>query len=323
MSIIFYKLFSLVWKKKYDWIDHDKLIDTQIVRINASLRMVGSSKLKGGYVLEMDDDKYTLEDSLIRIYSKTMRKQEQIITEKNINSKKCMIDIFKDKGFDYTQLNSQSLDKNYDPDMMHSTDAYEQLRAETKVKNILGEYQITDSQYGQDVYDACFKLCDKIKPGIFKKGKIKGIKMNLMREKPKKCLLSGKFHENENAFLSIYKRETHYEIRYGCYRYCHDDIDTVIIGGLNIKTLKPIEGLKFDPEKSFKSKKKAQRTKKEIINDKKYKIKEMLDTYELLNLYTNKKITLLYDDDNDDVSSSVSISEESSNSSCSDTASSY
>ena len=41
MSKIFYQLFCLTWDKCYDWIRSDKLIDLQIVKKNASLRMIG------------------------------------------------------------------------------------------------------------------------------------------------------------------------------------------------------------------------------------------------------------------------------------------
>lgn len=71
-SKIFYEQLSQLWDTKYKWIHSSKLFDKQIVRKNASLRMVGSSKI-GGYNLVFDDNKYTLQDSLIRIYDDKYR----------------------------------------------------------------------------------------------------------------------------------------------------------------------------------------------------------------------------------------------------------
>nr|URM62083.1 DNA primase small subunit [Mimivirus sp.] len=81
MSKIFYKLFCSEWDRKYLWISSSKLIDFQIVRNKASLRMVGSTKIDGT-PLVFDDNIYSLSDSLIRIYLKNQRDKEQLITKK-------------------------------------------------------------------------------------------------------------------------------------------------------------------------------------------------------------------------------------------------
>lgn len=79
LSKIFYNLFNIIWDEKYHWINSKDLIDIQIIRKHASLRMVGSSKI-GGNVLVFDNENHKLVDSLIRIYNK---KKEQIITINN------------------------------------------------------------------------------------------------------------------------------------------------------------------------------------------------------------------------------------------------
>src|SRR5579872_4392793 len=84
LSDVFYKLFSIEWDKNYEWIGSDKLIDVQIVRLHASLRMVGSSKI-GGYILKLDCEKYNLIDALIRIYQKRARAIEQTVSMENLN----------------------------------------------------------------------------------------------------------------------------------------------------------------------------------------------------------------------------------------------
>lgn len=80
LSKIFYNLFNKIWDEKYNWINSKDLIDTQIIRKHASLRMVGSSKI-GGNILVFDNKNHKLVDSLIRIYDK---KEEQLITIDNI-----------------------------------------------------------------------------------------------------------------------------------------------------------------------------------------------------------------------------------------------
>ena len=83
MSKVFYKLFCIIWDEKYLWIKSHHLIDMQIVRNKASLRMVGSSKLDGK-ALKFDNDKHVLTDSLIRIYQKKLREAEQLVTKAHI-----------------------------------------------------------------------------------------------------------------------------------------------------------------------------------------------------------------------------------------------
>ena len=74
-----------MWDEKYLWIKSIKLIDFQIVRNRGSLRMVGSTKISNGYPLIFDNEKHKLTDSLIKIYFKDRRDEEQLITSHNIN----------------------------------------------------------------------------------------------------------------------------------------------------------------------------------------------------------------------------------------------
>jgi len=91
MSKVFYKLFVSVWDAEQFWIRGSELVDMQIVRKSASLRMVGSSKI-GGSVLTFDNEKYTLIDSLIRPpYNLLIDEGEQFVT--NDNYSKSIYDI--------------------------------------------------------------------------------------------------------------------------------------------------------------------------------------------------------------------------------------
>ena len=79
-------------------------------------------------------------------------------------------------------------------------------------------------------HELAFEMVCGLCPGTFKQGKISGQCLNLLRLKPNKCLMSGRLHEGENAFILISNDdEDYYTIRFGCYRFCHK-IKTVQIG---------------------------------------------------------------------------------------------
>jgi len=187
MSKIFYKLFSLIWDSKYDWIESGNLVDMQIVRCRGSLRMVGSSKI-GGSVLELDDpDVYDLEDSLIRIYREEL--EEQIVTINNL--KKGVL-------------------KNVIPE------------EEPKVKKLIASsYECYDSiDFPEEIYQIAYQFVNGIYPGIFTMGKSKHSRLNLIRAKKFKCPISSRIHHAENAYVNIYQRDDYYFVNYGCYRNC-------------------------------------------------------------------------------------------------------
>lgn len=193
MSQIFYKFFCAIWKKKYYWISSDKLIDFQVVRKHASLRMVGSSKINGN-VLTFDSDNYSLMDSLIRIYFRNQKEKEQLVTKDNIIDQEIFSDKDRDFDGDFEFVNSVSLN----------------------MKNV----EQLDPVYLSKVYKSAFKLFSKLQPNIFSMGKINGNKLNLIRLHPHSCLLSKKYHENENAYITIIDDETVYSVFFGCYRKC-------------------------------------------------------------------------------------------------------
>ena len=205
MSKKFYKLFCIIWDRKYYWIGSDKLIDCQIVRKRASLRMVGSSKIDG-FPLKFDDDNHNLVDSLIRIYFISHKKSEQLVTCKNINS--------------------NGLDELDEP---------EKIKSVGQNKNINRLEFSTGPSYPLEVYQTAFVLLDKIIPNVFKMGKINGIIMSLYRIKKYSCLISGRVHENENAYCVIHIDQLVYDIYFGCYRSCGKKmhyVGTLTIDGL-------------------------------------------------------------------------------------------
>jgi len=193
MSKIFYKLFSIEWDETYNWIHSSKLVDFQIVRKRGSLRMVGSQKINGYPLVFDDEDCFTLTDSLIRIYIRSELKKEQIITRKNI------------------------LDSVFDVVIEEDQDEPKAL-AEI---NIRSDPTTNDPAiFDEIIYKKAYELYNKIHPGIFKIGKASSNVITLIRKKSANCLLSGKLHEQENAFCVIKKGNLEYMVSFGCYRFC-------------------------------------------------------------------------------------------------------
>ena len=206
MSRTFYQLFCIIWDESYLWINSSKLIDFQIVRNRASLRMVGSNKI-GGYPLILDNKSHKLTDSLIRIYFRNQRLVEQLVTKDNII----------ESVFNYVLNEPES-------------------ESERGIIINFNPRNIEKPAYDQAIYNKAYELYNTIHPGIFKAGKINGALMSMIRIKPNKCLMSGKLHEQENAFLIINKDKDTYLIRFGCYRFCHKK-KTIYIGSLTIDNL--------------------------------------------------------------------------------------
>lgn len=255
LSRIFYKLFADAWDQAYDWISSEKLVDLQIIRRNGSLRMVGSSKI-GGYQLIMDDNKFSLQDSLIRIYDDS---EEQIVSLDNLN---------------YNVLEREFT--------MFSDDD-ESPKSSPRTRS----FPSTKPAFESKVYDSAFELFQELDRRSFRRGKISGKILGLQRVRAAKCLLSGSLHEHENAYLIIsehYNKIVNpfddekptiigYTIRFGCHRNCNQSQKTLKIGTMNldlkhkltIEKEPKIEILKSDPGASFKGSRRKSASKKKRI----------------------------------------------------------
>lgn len=71
-----------------------------------------------------------------------------------------------------------------------------------------------------DIFDKAYDIVNDKYPGIFKKGKINGDYMTLLRIKSDKCPLSNKIHDNDNSYLYIKETSISYQINFGCNRGC-------------------------------------------------------------------------------------------------------
>ena len=234
MSKIFYKLFCIVWDESHSWIESSKLIDFQIVRKRGSLRMVGSSKING-YPLVMDNPDHKLTDSLIRIYFKTQRETEQLVTHNCFNE-----GVF-ENVLEWEKIND--------------------LNSESQIVINTNPKKIEDPVYDMIVYEKAYELYNTINPGVFKMGKINGIKLNLIRLKSSQCLLSGKIHDQENAFCSIEENTNGYSVKFGCYRLCHSK-KIIHIGCISLDNYIIMIDPDFEPDDDNDSKKKVSKKKK-------------------------------------------------------------
>jgi len=216
MSKIFYTLFSFVWDSKYFWINSRHLIDFQIVKNKASLRMVGSSKI-GGNILTFDNDKYTLPDSLIRIYDKRQRKNEQLVTNKNI-----IESAFDDVLCDISNKNVSCITIRSSNDVTIQAPIYDNV-----------------------VYKIAYELYDEIQPNTFTMGKINGTFISLFRKKSNKCLMSGCQHDADNAYITITKNDDSYYVRFGCHRKCNAEKKTIYLGSIDIADLSVTRSAQF------------------------------------------------------------------------------
>jgi hypothetical protein len=226
MSKIFYQLFCIVWDETYLWIKSSKLIDFQIVRNRGSLRMIGSTKI-GGYPLTFDNENHKLTDSLIRIYLKKQKEDEQMVTKDNIN-KSVFENVLCD---DISETSEQFITINFQPKKTEKP------------------------AHDKEIYIKAYEIYNIISPGVFKMGKINGEVLSLIRIKANKCLMSGKIHEQENAFLIINRKEYEYSVNFGCYRFCYIK-KTVFIGSISIDNLIVMINPNFEPpSKSRKGKK--------------------------------------------------------------------
>nr|WBF70277.1 hypothetical protein [Megavirus caiporensis] len=195
-SRFFYQKFINIWNKTYSWIKGENVIDKQIVKKNTSMRMVGSYKI-GGNKLKFDSYNHTLEDSLIRIYRKKLMEKEQIVYQNNIKEK------YINK---YITQNNKS---------------YSEIVITRKYINAITSDRNTDDL--TDIYNKIMEFVNIEAPGVFSIGNINGNYINLTRLKPHKCILSGKIHDNENAYIIIMHNYNIMDIMFGCYRNCHRD----------------------------------------------------------------------------------------------------
>lgn len=185
------------------------LIDSQVARVNATMRMWGSSKMKNGKVLELErPEGISFYDSMIQLYRRQDIQVEQHIYSDQLD-KKHLDQMFYD--------NPQTLMNN----VFYKT-ACDVVHIDvTKAINEYSSVELSDEEiqrafqafelYFCKAYNAKEQTCFGIKS-------VMGSLINLERKYPGVCLLSGKNHDNENAYLTITPDKSVY---FYCRRGCH------------------------------------------------------------------------------------------------------
>jgi hypothetical protein len=173
------------------------LIDVQVARNNATMRMLGSSKMKGK-VLHLDraGEDFTFADSLVQLYRKEDILSEQHIQDRQLN-KKLLEEIYEGKQAQNKFLRQACVLANID------------LTRIEQRSNVVVE---------QEQLNHIFEMFRKSNnAGVFHVKDTTGSIINLVRNKPAVCVLSGKVHDHENAFLSIQENgKVYFHCRRGC-----------------------------------------------------------------------------------------------------------
>lgn len=210
-SLVFYNLMlSIVEEQKifseYCNLDISKLVDIQVARENATMRMMGSRKMTGNVLnLERPHDA-TFYDTTIQLYRAQDVDAEQHIGIRHLRKDRIDAIIMNEEG-----ERKKVISKFHQSACKHANISIEQV------------YEDDGTQLeGKDVEDA-FSLFEEYycremgtrKTG-FKLKSCKGSLISLERIASSKCLLSKRVHESEHAYITVIGDE----IRFRCHRGC-------------------------------------------------------------------------------------------------------
>lgn len=221
-SLVFYNLMLGLYEEVRPWQNHslksESLIDIQVARGNATMRMMGSSKLGGKtLLLESTDGKegvsfFTLHDTLVQLY-----RREDAISEQNIRQSQLRKKILDDMSFGYDPEKNEDVKKVIpnkffraacDHAMIDLTkfEQDDRLLESAEVQKALSTFE---SHFCRETRVAC--------QTVFRFKSCTGVIINLERISAAPCLLSGKVHEHENAFLRVTADgSVYFHCRRGC-----------------------------------------------------------------------------------------------------------
>lgn len=204
---IFYNLMlGIAHEKKIFKLDTAKLIDIQVARTNATMRMCGSCKYGRDNILTLEDPNFSIYDSFVQLYRRCDVQEEQHIMEGNLSKKhlnkiffeqyetKIVNNDYYKKCCDLANIDLTKLDKRY------SSDELEQDKLEFALTCLSEYYEL---KYKQEM--------------PFKFKNVLGCIINLDRKCSAKCLISERVHDNENAFLTVQQDGgIYFHCRRGC-----------------------------------------------------------------------------------------------------------
>lgn len=181
---IFYIIFIYESKKicKFTYIKDEEIIDTQLARKNASLRMPYNKKYEKENQLIFDKN-YSFIDGLIKIYDINELAKEQIISieEQNIKQMKKISECNKILEIKETLENDIKLINNYEAEFMYN------------------KYLQYNESFNYDQYYKYIGFENNI--------------VILKRIKSGKCLICNREHDSENAYLIKYNDKIYFKCR--------------------------------------------------------------------------------------------------------------
>ena len=187
----------------------EKLFDSQVARSNATMRMLGSTKLaKPDKPLRLESPAdATFFDTLVQLYQ---RKDVQV--EQHINQA-CLRKDYLDSQLDEVTKANKFIKQaykilDYDVDKM-DYEADLRLLSQGEVNAF---FKIFEEHYCQE-FGLPTQNCFRVKSA-------KGSLITLERVHPGKCLISERVHDAENAFIIV---KPNNDVYYGCYRGCDRD----------------------------------------------------------------------------------------------------
>lgn len=192
----------------------EKLVDIQVARSNATMRMCGSTKYGKNNVLQLDKRSELLEfpftgershlqrnfyDTLIQLYRREDIEKEQYITESQLSHK---------------ELHAVSLEKSISNEFFR--EAMKIINIDLNGPKVYSSETLTEQQVALAI--KCLEMYHELVkiPNPFQMKDVGGSRIDLKRTSPGKCLLSGRVHEHENAYMIVYANE----VRLFCHRGC-------------------------------------------------------------------------------------------------------
>jgi hypothetical protein len=210
-SLVFYNLMLAIVEERnpfaeYHNLDITKLIDIQVPRENATMRLMGSSKITGK-VLRLESPKDAcFYDTTIQLY-----RYQEVNSEQHICVRQMRKDRLEAITLDENGEKKKIKSKFYQAACKHAEIDTDQIFSDEgtllEAREIEDAFRLFEEHYCREM---------KTQKTGFKLKSCKGALVKLERISPSKCLLSGRVHDNIDAYLIIKKDAVFFR----CLREC-------------------------------------------------------------------------------------------------------
>lgn len=231
-SLVFYNLMLALAEDNSPFpklcsLEISKLIDIQVARENATMRFLGSCKLKpteksgrGKVLLIEKPEGVNFFDTTVQLHRYQDVTNEQHICSRQLCKNKLEAITLNDEG-EMKKIKNKFYQAAFKHAEIETESFYEhddKLLEETEIENA---FSLFEEHY-------CRELGISKQKG-FKLKSCKGRLVHLVRVAPSKCLLSGRIHDRSNAFLIIKPDgEVHFHCLRGCQRLIGSSIKSSV-----------------------------------------------------------------------------------------------